>query len=314
MEMTNNIAKALGVLAALIIVTTVNVGARAACDIPKPVLPNPLPSDFDPTPLAEEFCTALAECGFDDPNCVQNYLYGWRTGSYGGDDSSGVPGMGTASEVLTCFDSEEYFRGETTCSEVCGDGFCDVPYETTINCPYDCGSCGDGICDLTEDLMICSLDCNGCGDGICAASETGESCALDCVACGNSVCDQGFEDPLHCSADCGYCGDGICDSAEDAIACPYDCGFCGDGVCGQYEDCEDDCGNRCADGVCGRDEDPFTCAIDCSSAADGICDSEELLVCAGECAVSAPSCRMQLPKRGDVPPGGLYCPILPGHK
>jgi hypothetical protein len=148
-------------------------------------------------------------------------------------------------------------------AEICGDGFCVAP-EDQFSCPDDCGFgvfCGDGFCDLGfETCDSCPNDCAVCEcvpNGFCEAGETCPSCPDDCCgpACGDGNCNPDEQCGLvgFCPADCPACptcGDQVCDtlSGETCTDCPADCGVCaspcGNGLCEPGESCAD-CAREC---------------------------------------------------------------------
>src|SRR5215470_17588212 len=78
------------------------------CNLNAPEPPDPIPPDFDWTPLAQDFCAQLANCGYSDSACVSNYLY--AVANYPAPSGSGSEGFDSegASDQLVCEDSEEY--------------------------------------------------------------------------------------------------------------------------------------------------------------------------------------------------------------
>lgn len=173
-------------------------------------------------------------------------------------------------------------NGEVTCAtckyncksapvtQVCGDGNCDG-FETSSNCPADCGEEPEPVDD------------NNCGDGICGSGENPENCNQDCryarcysvggtvypvvtvdsggelvsdlstrTPCASGECSNGVCVPLEQSS----CGDGVCEG-ETIRTCPQDCdnpqtAECGNGFCeaGETEQsCEPDCANECQAGT-----------------------------------------------------------------
>src|SRR2546427_4800637 len=111
------------------IIALLCVGARSGfaqehpCDPQVPVPPDPIPPNFDWTPLARDWCGQLADCGFNTSTCVDDYLAAIR---------DGVPAGGTlppegideasASDMLRCEDSDEFAAGLVNCN--CGDQTC----------------------------------------------------------------------------------------------------------------------------------------------------------------------------------------------
>lgn len=64
--------------------------------------------------------------------------------------------------------SDLCFEDKTECEGLiesvrCGDGNCDLPFETSSTCPIDCGltpsTCGDNICQASENENSCVQDC-----------------------------------------------------------------------------------------------------------------------------------------------------------
>ncbi len=177
----------------------------------------------------------------------------------------------------------------------CGDGFCDTQFESSVNCPTDCGgvTCGNFICDIGENAESCASDCTGaiCGNAICESSENTITCMVDCI-CGNNTCDTGESDAT-CPVDCAggaVCGDGACNGDETTATCPADCTTnpeCGDGVCNGTETtatCPIDCTTTpvCGDGECNGTETEATCPADCSVAcSDPVCDLYPQCGCTG---------------------------------
>jgi cysteine-rich repeat protein len=63
----------------------------------------------------------------------------------------------------------------------CGDGVCQLDFETSLSCPGDCvDRCGDAACNDHESLATCAMDCVICGDLICSAPERKDTCPIDC--------------------------------------------------------------------------------------------------------------------------------------
>jgi hypothetical protein len=81
-------------------------------------------------------------------------------------------------------------------NECNADGICDE-YETSLNCPQDCGPpyspivYGNGCCEKGEQEQLASMypgslyplqnDCTSCGDGFCELGETPANCNVDCA-------------------------------------------------------------------------------------------------------------------------------------
>lgn len=158
------------------------------------------------------------------------------------------------------FGTCECHCGEEVCGEICGNGVCDAPQETSISCPADCViQCGDHVCHTpNESYSNCPADCpSPCGDGICGSGEGCSSCQADCGPCNPTGCNQGAT--CSANADCGTdgncsqgtcecgeepnpisCGNGICEMGEDCNSCQLDCGpcFCLEGaICSTHSDC-----------------------------------------------------------------------------
>ena len=149
----------------------------------------------------------------------------------------------------------------------CGDGACDEPSETCLQCPADCGECPEtsDCCEPHEaygcdappcQKVICDADtacCHAQWDDACAAA------ALElCTACGGSP-------PA-------VCGDGICVEAESCKLCQADCGECPAEHCCQnlgVPGCASD--PACTAAVCAND--PYCCDANwddaCGKCADG---------------------------------------------
>ena len=196
-------------------------------------------------------------------------------------------------------------------SPTCGDGTCQLLFESCRNCPADCGgpcgtaagsSCGGvGMCGQSTASCFCDIFCFGlgdccldiclhcpnacpgslpsCGDTVCAADETCASCPSDCgqcAVCGDGTCQPGAGEGCDtCAADCGdCCGDTACDggAGEDCASCSSDCGAC----------------QKCGNGVCEElfGENSTTCPPDCpSKCEDGHCDLlvESCSTCPADC-------------------------------
>jgi hypothetical protein len=143
--------------------------ARASCDPSVPMPPNPLPANFDWTPLAQGWCSQLAQCGYNTAGCVADYMSVIQSG---GVVSGGSGGEATTTQSATvqlaCEDSDEYAAGQTSCATLtCGDmGTADMRrsdmrpsdmHSTDLaTCYYRCPS---GRC------VVDPIDCPSCANG-----------------------------------------------------------------------------------------------------------------------------------------------------
>ena len=96
---------------------------EGGCNPQVPMPPDPLPPDFDWTPLALDWCAQLDDCGFNTANCVNDYL----AAIGGGVPPAGsMPPEGTdeafAGVTLGCEDSDEFAMGLVNwiATNVCG--------------------------------------------------------------------------------------------------------------------------------------------------------------------------------------------------
>jgi hypothetical protein len=114
----------------------------------------------------------------------------------------------------------------------CGDGNCDLKYETNVNCPGDCPST---VCTPICTSKNCG-DSDGC-NGLCNAQSFGtKTCTTEGFYSGSLTCSNGQVSTANCS---GKCGDGICDPyKENTTTCPSDCQACGNGVIDAGEECD----------------------------------------------------------------------------
>ena len=140
-----------------------------------------------------------------------------------------------------CAQACQQYCGGREPPEGCGDGTCESPPETCLNCPGDCGQC----CGCVD------MDGDGYGDGCGAGLDCDDTTASvhDGVAeiCGNGIDEDCSGDDLLC-----VCGDGKCNGTENSVRCPMDCSeisYCEDrddddfGVgsgCYDYRDCNDE--------------------------------------------------------------------------
>jgi|GEM_PF-2182186 len=81
---------------------------------------------------------------------------------------------------------------------MCGDGACNSPDESPINCPIDCGTCGNGVCDTpSESFLNCPVDCDTCGNGYIYSPEIcddtnfiGDTCEKHGYLGGTLICNN----------------------------------------------------------------------------------------------------------------------------
>ncbi len=175
----------------------------------------------------------------------------------------------------------------------CGDGTCNTPDETVLNCAKDCAggaNCGDGQClGAQENAFSCKADCSvgtsdlvGCIMGKCTTE------VLQCLQsqpCTESLgCLQGCGNDFACL---GQCGAGLDSSTQQILGATV--------LCGQQQGCFGlgGSGGSCGDNTCTAPvENPWTCEKDCPkpSCGDGKCGApwENFLTCKGDCP--APKC------------------------
>lgn len=113
---------------------------------------------------------------------------------------------------------------ETSCSGFCGDGNCQMSYETNANCPSDClpAACVPKTC--AELGAACGSLNNGCGNTInCGGCNDNDACTDDTCNAATFKCDnvKNYEQNVACKV----CGDGKCSAAlgETYVDCPGDC-------------------------------------------------------------------------------------------
>src|SRR6185295_11345372 len=129
------------------LVFTVRVAHATDCNLSIPTPPNPVPSGFDWTPLAQNFCAQLAACGYSTPSCVSDYLSG--VAGFPAPPGSGAEAFDTASttDTLVCEDSDEYASGETTCcAPSCSGKACGADDGCGHSCCLQCTSCAPVSC------------------------------------------------------------------------------------------------------------------------------------------------------------------------
>ena len=114
------VAACFGMLLSVGAMHTASAGS-AECSYRIPLPPDPLPPGFDWTPLAEDWCSQLAKCGFPtSATCVADYMEQINSPIL---DPSDPPPEETPLEsppetiTLTCQDSEEYQMGKYDCAE-----------------------------------------------------------------------------------------------------------------------------------------------------------------------------------------------------
>jgi hypothetical protein len=96
-------------------------GARAGeCNFQVPLPPDPLPAGFDWTPLAESWCTQLADCGYPTASsaCVSDYLQQINSPIITPADpppDSGLDDTPIDSSTLACENSVESRAGQYDC-------------------------------------------------------------------------------------------------------------------------------------------------------------------------------------------------------
>ena len=157
---------------------------------------------------------------------------GGDLGEGGGDPS----GPSVAQDVGAGGSSTGADNPSTGSGAVCGDNTC-AATETCTDCPDDCGecgaTCGDGVCDVPiESAIDCPSDCTStsvCGDAVCSPDETCQSCYQDCGVC--ACVADGFEPnqqspsatPVTSGTD--YCNLSICSGDVDWLAFTVAHGF-----------------------------------------------------------------------------------------
>lgn len=95
--------------------------------------------------------------------------------------------------------------------DYCGDGKCEMPYETCVNCPVDCGQCPVHTC--LQDLE-CTIGClgglgGGGGLGGLGGGDAGIplTCIVDCLAEGCASAQYLAQQAVNCFIDnLGACG------------------------------------------------------------------------------------------------------------
>jgi hypothetical protein len=171
------------------LVFTVRVAHATNCNLSIPTPPNPVPSGFDWTPLAQNFCAQLAACGYSAPSCVSDYLSG--VAGFPAPPGSGVEAYDTASttDTLVCEDSDEYALGETTCC---------APSCSGKACGADDG-CGHSCC----------LQCTSCAPVSCGQCWVADACGATCTPAPNGS-------PCGFGSNGGFCQSGTCTTTPDA--------------------------------------------------------------------------------------------------
>lgn len=244
-------------------------------------------------------------------------------GDVASDGASGSDGVGEtldAAAVETDADTNDTAKPDTAKPDTakpdsgpsCGDGNCNPPSETAINCPKDCAggaNCGDGQClGAQENAFSCPKDCSvGTGDLIsCIMGK----CTAEVVQCLQSEpctealgCLQGCGSDFACIGQCGakldpgtqqiLGGTVLCGQQQGCFGVGGSGGQCGDGSCTAPVEnpwtCEKDCPKpSCGDGKCGKPWESFlTCKGDCPApkCGDGNCEEplESALTCAQDC-------------------------------
>ncbi len=193
----------------------------------------------------------------------------------------------------------------------CGNGTCDAPDETLLNCLQDCAggaNCGDGKCNgAQENGFTCPKDCKTDPASIVGCIMKG--CTTDVLACmlnadcGKALgCIQGCKEDIACM---GQCGSNLPPATQQKLGAIVLCGGqqgcfgiggsggkCGDGKCdGGIENqwtCEKDCPKTvCGDGKCEQAENALNCAKDCvpTTCGNGTCDKPEetMINCIKDC-------------------------------
>jgi len=138
--------------------------AHASCNPQVPQPPNPVPPNYDWTPLAQNWCSQLAACGYNTSTCVADYL---SVIQMGGVNSGGSGAESTTTETATsqlaCEQSEEYANHQTSCTTLtCGDmghadmGASDMHSGDLATCYYRCP---------TGQCVVDPIDCPSCATG-----------------------------------------------------------------------------------------------------------------------------------------------------
>jgi hypothetical protein len=264
---------------------------------------------------------AAAVCGLLLVSCGDDSDGGAKAPATGQDaaavSSDGVLGAGDATTVDSTATSDSSNASDAAASTgadastgKCGNGTCDAPDETLLNCAQDCAggaNCGDGKCNgAQENGFTCPKDCKTDPASIVTCIMKG--CTKDVLACmldadcGKALgCIQGCKEDIACMGQCGASlppatqqklgAIVLCGGQQGCFGIGGSGGKCGDGKCdGGIENqwtCEKDCPKTvCGDGKCNWPIEQFTCAKDCPKTVcgDGKCEqAENALNCAQDC-------------------------------
>ncbi|MBI3896855.1 MAG: hypothetical protein HY308_01005 [Gammaproteobacteria bacterium] len=90
--------------------------APTACNFSVPLPPDPLPAGFSWQPLAQQWCSQLAACGYATQGCVQEYLAEINSGPTTA--AATTPGTGTQLSIDRgqCEDSVEAQTNPAICN------------------------------------------------------------------------------------------------------------------------------------------------------------------------------------------------------
>ena len=183
----------------------------------------------------------------------------------------------------------------------CGNGVCDVGFETDAACPSECGCIAapePGICSATDTAAPAGCFCDpGCTDLADCCGDSCSVCGNGCPTCGDDVCDQaGGESDVNCALDCGCAASAVpspCDSgvAPGGCSCSATCAATGDCCADACAFCGSAC-TACGNGICEAGEDAATCAADCGCAAAGACGSvaPDFCGCDADCLTFSDCC------------------------
>jgi hypothetical protein len=167
----------------------------------------------------ESYCSTSVNCS---DSCLDDYDQDSTCGAYGvcAPDCSDVCGSGSSCSTPCSGGGGEdcgaYNGGKSNgeCFGFCGDGVCEMPYETCNTCSADCGACTESCA-----LNTCTQD-SDCGGG-------GVSCDGACCIgpCGNDYCGT---EPRECDNSYEPCGGSPNDCCDNEICGSIDGG---DPVC-----------------------------------------------------------------------------------
>jgi len=245
----------------------------------------------------------LAGCADGEQCCPDTGLCGLAGDRPGAADAC-CDGLASLPEVEVLGFEQCAADGEQRVCSPCGDGRCQLDWETPCSCPADChwdagacaaagGSCqplGQGCPEQAPEALawscaageICCLQPEIC----LAAGRTARGVELECceglapvplvVGVGEGCVEQ--EGASVCTA----CGDGVCDPWENACSCPDDCRD--DELC-------TDRGGRCAELLAGcapeeTVEQQIGCAgerVCCTPPSPCVAAGEELLLASQAC-------------------------------